>query len=163
MTRDPWEGVAPDGTIVTGAARTRVPAAFEPVLAAVLEAVRPTGPCSVYVYGSVACGQAVVGRSDLDLLTVGLDRRVAADLGAGLSARFRGLVRGVEFSAAAPDDFAGEGDREYGNRVFLRHYGVHLSGPDPGAGWPACPADARAARGQQLLTCWASLALSRML
>lgn len=30
---DPEEGVAPDGTILTGAHRDRVPAVFEPVLA----------------------------------------------------------------------------------------------------------------------------------
>ena len=32
-------------------------------------------------------------------------------------------------------------------RVFLRHYCVHLTGPDPSAALPAFPADARAALG----------------
>jgi uncharacterized protein len=35
----------------------------------------------------------------------------------------------------------------YGFRVFLRHYCVHLAGPDPSTALPAFPADARAARG----------------
>ena len=35
----------------------------------------------------------------------------------------------------------------YGNRVFLRHYCVHLCGPQLHAGLPASPADRRAARG----------------
>jgi uncharacterized protein len=38
-------------------------------------------------------------------------------------------------------------DAVYGYRVFLRHYCVHLSGPDPSTALPAFPADARAARG----------------
>jgi uncharacterized protein len=42
---------------------------------------------------------------------------------------------------------AGDTDAAYGGRVFLRHYCVHLAGPDPSAALPAFPADARAARG----------------
>ena len=38
-------------------------------------------------------------------------------------------------------------DPDEGVAVFLRHYCVHLAGPDPSAGLPAFPADARAARG----------------
>lgn len=45
------------------------------------------------------------------------------------------------------DDFVGESDEAYGNRVFLKHYCVRLAGPDIAAAWPACKADARAARG----------------
>jgi uncharacterized protein len=53
----------------------------------------------------------------------------------------------VEFAAATAADFAGDTDEAYGGRVFLRHYCVHLAGPDPSALLPAFPADARAARG----------------
>jgi hypothetical protein len=45
------------------------------------------------------------------------------------------------------DDVDGEDDEAYGLRVFLRHYCVHLAGPDTAAGLPAFPADAQAARG----------------
>ena len=55
--------------------------------------------------------------------------------------------RGVEIAAAAAVDLAGDTDAAYGSRVFLRHYCVHLAGPDPSAGLPAFPAGARAARG----------------
>ena len=41
----------------------------------------------------------------------------------------------------------GDTDAAYGFRVFLRHYCVHLTGPDPSAALRAFPADARAARG----------------
>ena len=37
--------------------------------------------------------------------------------------------------------------RRTANQVFLRHYCVHLAGPDPSTAFPPFPADARAARG----------------
>jgi uncharacterized protein len=53
----------------------------------------------------------------------------------------------VEVAAATAADFAGDTDAAYGFRVFLRHYCVHLAGPDPSTALPAFPADVRAARG----------------
>jgi len=145
--RDPDEGVGSGGTIVTGVARSRVPAAFEPVVRAAIDAVAKVDGASAYLYGSVATGRARVGASDVDLLPVGLERTAALRLGRELSARFADLCRGVELAPLAPGDLAGESDEAYGNRVFLRHYAVHLTGPDVAAGLPAYPADARAARG----------------
>lgn len=145
--RDPEEGVAADGTIVTGAGRARVPVTFEPVVAAVVDALGGVDGVSAYLYGSVATGRARVGESDVDLLTVGLDRPAARRLGRELSARFRDVCRGVEPAPVGPGDLVGDSDEAYGNRVFLRHYAVHLTGPDVAAGLPAYPADARAARG----------------
>lgn len=141
---DPREGRAADGTIVTGADRRRVPAAFEPVLADAAAFAAGRG-ASLYLYGSVANGTVRPGASDVDLLSVGLAD--AAATGRLLSARYEGLCRGVEIAAVEPADLAGDDDAAYGNRVFLRHYCVHLTGPDPSAGLPAFPADARAARG----------------
>jgi uncharacterized protein len=141
---DPREGVAADGTIRTGARRDRVPAAFEPVLADAVAFARGSG-ASLYVYGSVATGTVRPGASDVDLLSIGLAD--AAILGQRLSARYAGRCRGVEIAAATPADFGGDTDAAYGFRVFLRHYCVHLTGPDPAAALPAFPADARAARG----------------
>lgn len=141
---DPWEGLAADGTIVTGADRSRVPVEFEPLLA---EAAALASECraSLYVYGSVANGTVRPGLSDVDLLSVGLADPPTA--GRVLSARYAGLCRGVEISAATAADLVGDSDAAYGFRVFLRHYCVHLAGPDPSAAFPAFPADARAARG----------------
>ena len=141
---DPREGVAADGTIVTGADRSRVPAAFEHLLADAAALASECG-ASLYVYGSVANGTVRPGLSDVDLLSVGL-----ADppgLGRILSARYAELCRGVEISAATSADLVGDSDAAYGFRVFLRHYCIHLAGPDPSAAFPAFPADARAARG----------------
>ena len=141
---DPGEGVAADGTIRTGAHRDRVPAVFEPVIADAVAFLGESG-ASLYIYGSVANGTARSRSSDVDLLSVGL--RDAAILGQRLSAQYTGICRSVEIAAATAADFAGDTDAAYGYRVFLRHYCVHLAGPDPSTVLPAFPADARAARG----------------
>jgi uncharacterized protein len=152
LVRDPGEGVAADGTITTNADRSLVPERFWPALHAALAAIAetasdpPSAP-SVYVYGSVATGQARHGQSDVDLLTVGLAPSRAAELGRGLSRKFSGLCRGIEIAAMMPSDLAGETDEAYGNRVFLRHYCVHLAGQDHAGGLPRFRADAGAARG----------------
>jgi hypothetical protein len=144
---DPHEGVTPTGTITTGAGRNRITPTFQPVLDAAAARVRDTHPgASLYVYGSVATGMARLHASDVDLLTIGLEPDVAAALGRDLSQRFSDVCRAVELSAAQPEDFAAATDAGYGGRVFLRHYCVHLAGPDLSSELPAFPADVRAAR-----------------
>lgn len=146
--RDPCEGITPTGAITTGVHRDRVPDAFEPVLSAVIESVREVSPAvSIYVYGSVATGHALVGGSDVDLLTIDLPADRAGRLGAELSTRFSGVCRDVEIAAAAADDFTRNDDEAYGGRAFLHHYCVHLAGPDRDHATTAFPADERTARG----------------
>ena len=148
LVRDPDEGVAADGTITTGVARCRVPQPFEPVLSAAVEAIAEAGrDAAAFLYGSVATGRARHAQSDIDLLAVGLGPGLAAELGRELSSQFSGLCRGVEIAAATPGDLAGGSDEAYGFRVFLRHYCIHLAGPDYASGLPRFAADARAARG----------------
>ncbi|MFE6510780.1 hypothetical protein ACFVDI_26965 [Nocardioides sp. NPDC057767] len=142
---DPREGLTADGMVVTGVRRDRVPSLYEPVLAYVLGRVAPE--VSVYAYGSVANGTATAPTSDVDLLTIGLPAADASAIGAAASDTFTEVCRGVEIAPVMSDDYVGEGDEAYGNRVFLRHYCLHLAGPDPGAALPGFPADARAARG----------------
>lgn len=145
---DPLEGIGPDGQITTGAREAHLAPAFRPVLDAALERLKHLeGVASLYVYGSVATGLARAGRSDVDLVTIGLDPAAARPLAADLSAAFRGLCRSVEVGAAQPADYEGDHDEAYGNRVFLRHYCVHLAGPDVARTLPAYPADRAAARG----------------
>lgn len=141
---DSAEGVSPDGTIRTGVRRDRVPDLFEPVIADAV-ALLADSRASLYVYGSVATGNARRGSSDVDLLSIDLPD--AATLGGRLSAEHADTCRGVEVADTAATDFAGDSDAAYGNRVFLRHYCVHLVGPDPSTAFPPFPADARAARG----------------
>jgi hypothetical protein len=145
---DPHEGVTSNGTIQTGARRDRVAVVFEPVLdAAILASRIADRDSSLYLYGSVATGMAQRGSSDVDLLTVGLPSTEAADMARALSAQFSGLCRAVGVAAAQESDFWGESDEPYGGRVFLRHYCVHLAGPDLHSVLPDFPADIRAARG----------------
>ncbi len=143
--RDPREGMTPDGLIVTGVDRARVPAAFEPVLA---DAVRRTGTDeSLYVYGSVATGMARVATSDVDLLVIGMTAARAQALSTALTALHAARCREVAVGLAQPADFLGDDDESYGNRVFLRHYCAWVSGPDRRCGLLPFRADARAARG----------------
>jgi hypothetical protein len=51
---DPWEGVAADGSIVTGARRCRVPAAFEPVLADAAASLGVSGASARGFNGDIA-------------------------------------------------------------------------------------------------------------
>lgn len=147
-SHDPLEGRDAAGMITTGAHRRHVPAAFEPVLEAAMQRLaQAPGTPSLYVYDSVATGMARPGRSDVDLMTVGLDAALARDWGRELSTAFAALCRGVEIGAAEARHYEGPGDEAHGNRVFLRHYGVHLAGPDPRAALPDQPADRAAARG----------------
>jgi uncharacterized protein len=146
--RDPDEGVRPDGTIVTGARRDRVPAAFEPVVrAAIAEVGAVDSHVQLYLYGSVATGQARIAKSDVDLVSVGLPAPAAEEISRKLSHRFRTLCRAVEVGPARPEDVVGNGDEAYGLRVFLRHYCVQLAGELRTDLAPADPADMRAARG----------------
>lgn len=145
---DPHEGVAPDGTIRTGVDRNSVQPAFESLLGELVTGASAAGPSvSTYLYGSVATGMARLGISDVDILTVGLSRQRATALQEQLNRRFAGVSRGVEIAVASPEDYLGHGDEAYGNRVFLRHYCVHVAGPDARATLSDFPADARAARG----------------
>lgn len=146
--RDPLEGVSATGMIVTGARRDRVAAEFEPVLAAASDQIQTlTAHGSLYLYGSVATGQARVSSSDVDLLTIGVRPDFAVAIGQTLSQRFSTLCRAVEIGAANPSDYLGDSDEAYGNRVFLHHYCVHFSGPPHHEGLRDYPADRRAARG----------------
>jgi hypothetical protein len=146
--RDPFEGVSTDGIITTGARRSRISVEFRPVLERAVEHLNSIeGTHSLYVYGSVATGSARVGSSDVDLVTIGLDGATSRRLGETLTADFAGLCRGVEIGPAQLSGYEGSGDEAYGNRVFLRHYCVHLAGPDVAHGLPEFPADRAAARG----------------
>lgn len=146
---DPREGLRADGTIRTGARRDRVPPAFEPVIAAALDAFHALGDASaeLHLYGSVATGTARPGRSDVDLVAIDVPEDWVRETERRLSERFSRLCRGIGLGRANHDDYLGDGDEAYGNRVFLRHYCVSLAGPDAVRCRSAFPGDARAARG----------------
>ena len=145
---DPDEGRADDGTIRTGARRDRVAAIYEPVLAQAVTAIHAAEPsASVTVYGSVATGQARRPVSDVDLVAVGLSPDAARTLSTDLSARFSRLCREVAIGAYPQEHLTAPTDAAYGDRAFLRHYCVHLAGPDHARAWAPFPAGTRVARG----------------
>ncbi len=145
---DPGEGLDRDGLIRTSASIDRISDPFRPALDATIDAVRANAPkASAYAYGSVTTGQASIPKSDIDILTIGLDDDAATQIGAEQSARFRDLCRSVDIGAASPSDLAGDSDEAYGMRVFLHHYCVNLAGPDLDTATTGFPGDRRAARG----------------
>lgn len=99
------------------------------------------------MYGSVACGTASVGNSDVDLAAIGVPSSWAHETGARLSKRFARLCRGVEIGSTSRDSYVGDSNEAYGNRVFLRHYCVPLAGPDAVRRPGGFRGDARPARG----------------
>ena len=146
--RDPFERRAADGTIRTGARRDRIATIYEPVLAAAVELIQSAQPsASVAVYGSVATGQALPPGSDVDLVAVGLPKPAARAIGDGLTTRFVGLCREVAVGAYPRAHLSAVTEAAYGDRVFLRHYCVHLAGADHSREWPPFLADERAACG----------------
>jgi hypothetical protein len=128
VTRDPDEGVDADGHLTTGASLDRVPAAYRPVLAdcvAALTAAYGDRLDGLYLYGSVATGQARPPDSDLDLLALAAEPVDCAALVAELSARHRAVLREVGLAQGPPAGLAAEADA-----CFLKHYCVPLAGRD---------------------------------
>lgn len=131
MTRDPGEGVDADGYLVTGAAVANVPPAYRPVLAdciATVTAAFADRLDGLYLYGSVATGQATPPDSDVDLLalwTSTVDDDEVAAVAAALSARHSAMVREVGLARATPDSIRLDADQ-----AFVKHYCVPLSGRD---------------------------------
>lgn len=144
MTRDPAEGVDADGHIVTGVAREHIPSGYRPAVAdcaARLHEMFGARLHSLYLYGSVATGQARPPGSDLDLLAVWADGVGPADLAgaeAELSERHAGLVREVGIASAALTEVFADDRDGLGWRCFLRHCCVWLAGADLRPALPAC-------------------------
>ena len=134
MTRDPAEGVDADGYLVTGAALGNVPLVYKPVIddcVATLTAFPELD--GLYLYGSVATGQARAPGSDLDLLALWTSTVDASAAVAGLSARHAAVVREVGLAQASVDSLTAAADR-----CFLKHYCVPLAGRDRRVDLPRC-------------------------
>ena len=136
MTRDPAEGVS-DGYLVTGADPARIPAVYRPVLddcVATVTAAFGDRLDGLYLYGSIATGQARPPRSDVDLLALWrstVDSGEVAVVAAALSGRHGALVREVGLAQATPESMRLEADQ-----AFLKHYCLPLAGRDIRPGLP---------------------------
>lgn len=102
--RDPGEGLTRDGYIRTGVSRRRVPLAFEPVIVDAIAAfdglhrdatVPWASDVALLLYGSVATGMAQPGRSDVDLVALGVAPGDAEALARELTLAHRTLCREV--------------------------------------------------------------------
>jgi predicted nucleotidyltransferase len=137
VTRDPAEGVDADGYLVTGADTARIPAVYRPVLddcVATLTAAFGHRLDGLYLYGSVATGQARPPGSDVDLLalwTSTVDSEEVAAVASALSTRHGALVREVGLAQATRESMRLKADQ-----AFLKHYCVPLSGRDIRPGLP---------------------------
>jgi predicted nucleotidyltransferase len=139
VTRDPAEGVDADGYLVTGASRANVPAGYEPVLADCVDTLVSTFGDhldGLYLYGSVATGQARPPDSDLDLLAVWTSTVDTVEILAvvdTLSTRHSAVVREVGLARTMLESLAGEADQ-----CFVKHYCVPLAGRDLRSTLPRC-------------------------
>jgi uncharacterized protein len=132
-------GLDPEGFILSNAAIGKINEAYWPCIRETTDLLRDLFPDllhSVYVYGSVARGDAVVPTSDLDLIAL-FRRKLGPGQSARLkqlsddqSARYRSLVREVGI-AIADYDTALDPSNYYEN-AFLREMSVCVYGEDLG-------------------------------
>ena len=152
MVHDPREGVTDDGTIMTGAASDRIPPVYAALVDDAVEALSAElGDAlhSIYLYGSVATGQARPPGSDLDLIVVleHLMPEVVGAAAAELSSRHRQLVREVGIGSVDVATLSRRDQTGHAERCFLKHYAVHLAGPDLRLAYPPCRPTAQLAVG----------------
>jgi len=135
--------VDPDGYIIPEADLDKVQPEYRAVPQAAAEAlVERFGPRlnSGYAYGSVVRGNAVPGRSDLDLVAVlrapatGADRAAAARIAAALRERYPVLAN-VGVGLTHVDEVMSAEER-YAGQVFLRELSVCICGEDLRPGLP---------------------------
>lgn len=145
MTHDPREAVDADGFVVTGVGREKVSTHYAPLVEeAAAEAARAFGDeYGLYLYGSVATGQATPPSSDLDLLLVTSDdvAERCRSLSVSLSASFADRARSVGLSMIDPFDPDRDPRQQAADRCFLRDYSVHVHGPDLAAAFSPTRAD----------------------
>jgi uncharacterized protein len=137
MTLDPREGITDDGYIATGADWAHISPRYRALIG---ECRKPLADrlgdslVALFVYGSVATGQAQAPASDLDLLAVLQDETpAAAEMAADLSARHKGFVREVGIATTTLSAAFEDSAAALGWRAFIHHYCVHVSGRDLGS------------------------------
>ncbi|QSB14691.1 nucleotidyltransferase domain-containing protein [Natronosporangium hydrolyticum] len=152
MTLDPQEGIDAAGYLTTGAALDRVRPPFAAVLSDAVDTLTTelgSWLHGLYLYGSVATGQARPAVSDLDLLVVVTESAALArcrELAALLSQRHREIVSAVGVSAGLLSEVTAPGPAGRADRCFLKHYCVPVSGVDLRPEFPRCRPDRELAR-----------------
>ncbi|WP_157180823.1 nucleotidyltransferase domain-containing protein [Actinopolymorpha alba] len=115
---------------------TKVSVLYEPVLADARDTISATLGSELhglYLYGSVATGQATAPTSDLDLSAIVTTERALDQcrlLGEELSARHRSTVREVGISAGLLETLLAPNAEGRAERCFLKHYCINVAGID---------------------------------
>jgi hypothetical protein len=151
VTRDPREGVESDGTIVTGVDAAHIAVPYDAVVGAAVDVVRAhLGDAldGLYLYGSVATGQARPPESDIDLYAILVrDADSCREAARELTTRHASVVREVGISGVLLDEVLAATLEGWAERCFVRHYCVHLAGRNLQQELPACQASPALARG----------------
>lgn len=152
MPADPEEGLDSAGYLTTGVDLAKVCAPYDAVLTdvarSVVAALRQELH-GLYLYGSVATGQAVPPDSDMDLLAiVTSDGAVeqCRELSLELATRYNSTVRDVAIGAGPLQDLLAPTEAARANRCFVKHYCVSVSGVDLRPDLPRCRPDRSLAR-----------------
>lgn len=144
MTRDPREGRDTEGYIATGADSDRIPPGYRRVLDDCTRTITDSLGESLhglYLYGSVANGQATMPHSDLDLYAVvrtPAAQTLCGTIASQLSEAHRGSVREVGIARYTLDQVLAGGDGGLAERCFLKHYCLCVSGIDLRPEFPRC-------------------------
>lgn len=146
---DPLEGLDRNGNIVTGVARLHISSPYDTLVAECVDALLVgLGHLlhSIFVYGSVVTGQAVVGRSDLDLLVVVKQHGEAHEILAPVQARTP-IVRSIGVGVVTLNDLLAPTEEGRIERCFLHHYCVCVWGEDLRSQTSPCEPTPALARG----------------
>lgn len=131
-------GVDQNGIIVNEADLGKISSTFQPLVDSVLSAAIANLSAeveSVYFYGSIVTGTAVLGKSDLDVILV-LKHEPSAETGqkikeleSRLTAQHKPLVRGVALGFTSVEQLQ-RAEERYAGVCFLKHLCVRAHGAD---------------------------------
>lgn len=151
MTVDPREGIDADGYLTTGVDIDNIRPPYDAALADIqASATKALGDnlIGLYLYGSVATGQARPPHSDIDLVAlVGQDATDTCEsLTERLTLRHRSIAHDVAIGPLTIDQLHAKTDAGRAERCFVKHYCIHLTGQDVRPELPRCRPDRALAR-----------------
>ncbi len=131
-------GVDKNGFIVTEVSTSKVKPIFRPVVKYVLDTIIKQFDSQldgVYLYGSVATGKAIKGKSDLDILLVfkhGPSKAITDNINKLeklLSKKYSTLLRGVGLATTSVQEIMSPKEK-YGFLCYIKHLCVCIHGND---------------------------------
>ncbi|GAA0450081.1 nucleotidyltransferase domain-containing protein [Alkalibacillus silvisoli] len=144
MGYQPNSFVNDQGFIITEVSIRKISSQFEQVVNLTIKGIESQLGSyihSIYVYGSVVAGRAIIEKSDLDVLVVFKelpDEQIVKqidELAQGLSQTFKEKVRDVGLVYTYLEEIR-EGPESLGLKVFLKHLCVCLYGDDLSVEYP---------------------------